>query len=151
MAAQLLFRAFFRATHQELPSIDRLTDDPGTQKSLQSTVTSVYQTPIGGLWHNVTISSCRNLMNHCVNLMIKSLEGEIYYSCKVDIHWDFHSAKFSSTPEQFSDYYVGDHKKKAYRRTKGRPAFVKGILYYKKETVFAKKSLSTRAKLDKNN
>ncbi|KAJ9169901.1 hypothetical protein P3X46_018046 [Hevea brasiliensis] len=87
----------------------------------------------------------------------KSFELE---GCHVDVHWDLRSARFSGSPEPSSDYYValvsegevvlmlGDYKKKAYKRTKARPALVDPTLFYKKENVFAKKSFSTRAKFD---
>ncbi|XP_065873170.1 uncharacterized protein [Euphorbia lathyris] len=80
--------------------------------------------------------------------------------CQVDIHWDLRSARFSGSPEPCSDYYValvsegevvlllGDHKKKAYKRTRARPALIDPILFHKKENVFAKKSFATRARFD---
>ncbi|KAJ7964661.1 DUF868 family protein [Quillaja saponaria] len=79
---------------------------------------------------------------------------------QMEVYWDLRSAKFSGSPEPSSDYYValvsdeevvlllGDYKKKAYKRTKSRPAFIDAVQYYKKENVFAKKSFSTRAKFD---
>ncbi|XP_057953987.1 uncharacterized protein LOC131148284 [Malania oleifera] len=78
----------------------------------------------------------------------------------VDVYWDLRSAKFAGSPEPCTDYYValiseeevvlllGDYKKKAYKRTKSRPALVDAQLFYKKENVFAKKCFSTRAKFD---
>ncbi|KAE8660768.1 hypothetical protein F3Y22_tig00116951pilonHSYRG00801 [Hibiscus syriacus] len=78
----------------------------------------------------------------------------------VDVYWDLRSAKFTSGPEPVSDYYValvsdeevvlllGDYRKKAYKRTKSRPALVEPVLFYKKENVFAKKSFAARAKFD---
>ncbi|CAI9114250.1 OLC1v1014926C1 [Oldenlandia corymbosa var. corymbosa] len=80
---------------------------------------------------------------------------------QLDAYWDLRSAKFSgSSPEPCSDFYValiseeevvlllGDYKKKAYKRTKSRPALVDAVLFFKKEHVFGKKSFSTRAKFD---
>ena len=79
---------------------------------------------------------------------------------QLDAYWDLRSAKFSGSPEPCSDFYValvseeevvlllGDYKKKAYKRTKARPALVDGVLFYKKEHVFGKKCFSTRAKFD---
>ncbi|MBA0675267.1 hypothetical protein Goshw_030066 [Gossypium schwendimanii] len=87
----------------------------------------------------------------------KSFEVE---GSQVDVYWDLRSAKFTSGPEPVSDYYValvadeevvlllGDYKKKAYKRTKARPALVQPFLIYKKENVFAKKSFATRARFD---
>ncbi|XVF81398.1 hypothetical protein PTKIN_Ptkin15bG0152000 [Pterospermum kingtungense] len=79
---------------------------------------------------------------------------------QVDVYWDLRSAKFTGGAEPVADYYValvadeevvlllGDYRKKAYKRTKSRPALVEPLLYYKKENVFAKKSFATRAKFD---
>ncbi|XP_022769557.1 uncharacterized protein LOC111313119 [Durio zibethinus] len=79
---------------------------------------------------------------------------------QVDVHWDLRSAKFTNGPEPVADYYValvadeevvlllGDYKKKAYKRTKSRPALVEPLLFYKRENVFAKKSFATRARFD---
>ncbi|KAK6918708.1 Protein of unknown function DUF868, plant [Dillenia turbinata] len=80
--------------------------------------------------------------------------------CQVEVFWDLRSAKFSGGPEPCTDYYValvsdeevllllGDDKKKAYKRTRSRPALVDAVLFYKKEHVFGKKCFSTRAKFD---
>lgn len=79
---------------------------------------------------------------------------------QLEAYWDLKSAKFSTGPEPISDYYValvvddevvlllGDNKKKAYKRTKARPALVEPVHFYKKENVFGKKSFSTRARFD---
>ncbi|XP_057797194.1 uncharacterized protein LOC131013165 [Salvia miltiorrhiza] len=79
---------------------------------------------------------------------------------QLEAYWDLKSAKFSAGPEPISDYYValvahnevvlllGDNKKKAYKRTKARPALVEPVIFYKKENVFGKKSFSTRARFD---
>ncbi|KAJ0253023.1 Uncharacterized protein HA466_0121240 [Hirschfeldia incana] len=80
----------------------------------------------------------------------------------VEVFWDLRSAKLSGngSPEPVSDYYVavvseeeivlllGDLKHKAYKRTKSRPALVEGFIYFKKESVFGKKTFSTRARFD---
>ncbi|GAY55126.1 hypothetical protein WN944_011176 [Citrus x changshan-huyou] len=165
------------------PLAEKITEDPVTNKTAQSTVTCGYQTHIAGYLRNVTVLWCKNLMNHSLSIMINSLEGDYHYSCKVDlkpwhfwskkgyksldvegnqveIYWDLRSAKFSGGPEPCGDFYValvweeevvlllGDYKKKAYKRTKARPALVEALQYYKKENVFAKKSFGTRAKFD---
>ncbi|GMG98767.1 hypothetical protein Nepgr_000607 [Nepenthes gracilis] len=79
-------------------------------------------------------------------------------SHQLEIFWDLRSAKFSGSPEPCSEYYValasdeeitlllGDYKKKAYKRTKKRPALVDAVQSLKKEVVYAKKSFSTRAR-----
>lgn len=91
-----------------------------------------------------------------INIQHKLAE-ESYH--QLDIYWDLRSAKFSgSSPEPCSDYYLalvsdeevvlllGDNKKKAYKRTKKRPALVDAIQSLKKEIVYAKKSFATRAR-----
>ncbi|KAK2647792.1 hypothetical protein Ddye_015281 [Dipteronia dyeriana] len=86
----------------------------------------------------------------------KSMEVEGNH---VEVYWDLRSAKFSGGPESNADYYValvwdeevvllGDYKKKAYKRTKSRPALVDSVHFFKKENVFAKKSFATRVKFD---
>ncbi|XP_022760057.1 uncharacterized protein LOC111306470 [Durio zibethinus] len=164
-----------RITKERQPHINNKND--------QTTVTLVYQTNIVGYWRCVTILWCKNLMNHCLNIMSNSTEGDFQYSCKIDIkpwhfwskkgyksfevegsqvdvYWDLRSAKFTTASEPVADYFValvadeevvlllGDYKKKAYKRTKSRPAFVEPLLIYKKENVFAKKSFATRARFD---
>ncbi|XP_030518792.2 uncharacterized protein LOC115732293 [Rhodamnia argentea] len=176
----------YRATSlptQAPPLAERITDDPVTIKTAQSTVTLAYQANIAGYWHNVTIIWCKNLMNHSLSITVDSLEGDFHYTCKidlkpwhfwskkgyksfevesnrVDVYWDLRSAKFSGSPEPCTDYYValvsdeevvlllGDYKKKAYKRTKSRPALVDAVLFYKKENVFGKKTFATRARFD---
>ncbi|XP_058219154.1 uncharacterized protein LOC131329800 [Rhododendron vialii] len=170
-------------SYSEQPLAERLTDDPVTHKTAQSTVICVYRAHIGGYWRNVTVLWCKNLMNHSITISFDSIDSEHNQSCKidfkpwhfwskkgfkpfdvdgnqVDIYWDLRSAKFSGGPEPCSDFYValvseeevvlllGDYKKKAYKRTKSRPALVEALMFYKKEHVFNKKSFSTRAKFD---
>ncbi|KAI3718422.1 hypothetical protein L6452_19293 [Arctium lappa] len=81
---------------------------------------------------------------------------------QIEVYWDFRSAKFLGSPEPCSDFYValiyeeevvfliGDLKQKVYKKMKTRPAEVEGLLFFKKEHVFGKKSFVTRAKFDPN-
>ncbi|XP_031091178.1 uncharacterized protein LOC115996177 [Ipomoea triloba] len=156
----------------------------GGGKNVQSSVTCVYQTHIGGYWRNATVVWCKNVTNHSLSVSVDSVETEDHSTCKVDLkpwqfwtkrgyktmevdgnrleaYWDFRSAKFSGGPEPVSDFYValvsdqemvlflGDYKKKAYKRTKSRPPLVEAALFYKKEHVFGKKSFTSRAKFDR--
>ncbi|XP_022994849.1 uncharacterized protein LOC111802263 [Cucurbita pepo subsp. pepo] len=165
------------------PLAERITEEPITNKTAQSTVTCFYQANISGFWRNVTVLWCKNLMNHTLTITISTLEGDFHCNYKIDIkpwqfwskkgfksleldgnqidiYWDVRSAKFSTGPEPCSDFYValvadeevvlllGDYKKKAYKRTKSRPALVEALLIYKKENVFAKKCFATRARFD---
>lgn len=98
-------------------------------KNVQSSVTCVYQTHIGGYWRNATVVWCKNLMNHSLSISVDSVETEDHSTCKIDLkpwqfwtkrgyktmevdgnrleaYWDFRSAKFSGGPEPISDYYV---------------------------------------------
>ncbi|XP_048328591.1 uncharacterized protein LOC125422165 [Ziziphus jujuba] len=169
--------------NQPSPVAEKISGDPITSKTAQSTVTCVYTVSIAGFFRKVTVLWCKNLMNHSLSISFHSLEGEFHNSCKIDlkpwhfwskkgyksievdgnhveVFWDVRSAKFSNCPEPCSDFYValvcdeevvlllGDYKKKAYKRTKSRPALVDPILFYKKENVFAKKCFSTRARFD---
>ncbi|XP_021631603.2 uncharacterized protein LOC110629062 [Manihot esculenta] len=182
MSFQHPLKAFSLGAKSAANLAEKIADNPVTNKTPQCMVTSIYQMHVSAHCCNVTVLWCKNLMNHSLNLIFNNPEeGEIYYSCKidlkpwffwskrgsksfdlqgcqVDIHWDFRSARFFGSPEPCSDYYValvsdgevvlmlGDYKKKAYKRTKARPALVDPTLFYKKENVLAKKSFSTRAK-----
>lgn len=117
---------------------------------------------------NVTVDSIEGDFNYTCKIELKpwhfwSKKG--YKSFEVDgnqveVYWDLRSAKFAGGPEPCAEYYValvsdeevvlllGDYKKKAYKRTKSRPALVDAVLVYKKENVFAKRSFSTRAKFN---
>ncbi|XP_010435360.1 PREDICTED: uncharacterized protein LOC104719196 isoform X1 [Camelina sativa] len=167
----------------ESSKAEKLTEDPVTYKTAQSSVTCIYQAHMVGFWRNVRVLWSKNLMNHSLTVMVTSVQGDMNYCCKVDlkpwhfwnkkgyksfevegnqvdVYWDFRSAKFNGGPEPSSDFYValvseeevvlllGDHKKKAFKRTKSRPALVDAALFYKKENVFGKKSFSTRAKFN---
>ncbi|KAJ4900822.1 hypothetical protein Rs2_14773 [Raphanus sativus] len=119
----------------------------------------------------VMVSSLDNDMNYCCKIDLvkpwqfwskrgsKSFEVEGNF---VEVFWDLRSAKLSGngSPQPVSEYYVaivsdeevvlllGDLKHKAYKRTKSRPALVEGFMYFKKESIFGKKTFSTRARFD---
>ncbi|EPS70399.1 hypothetical protein M569_04363 [Genlisea aurea] len=79
---------------------------------------------------------------------------------QVEAYWDLRSAKFSGSSQPLSDYYValisdeevvlllGDKRKKAYKRSKSRPALSDPIMLSKTEHAFGKRSFSTRASFD---
>ncbi|CAF2009667.1 uncharacterized protein LOC111207401 [Brassica napus] len=119
----------------------------------------------------VMVSSLDNDMNYCCKIdLVKpwqfwSKRGSKSFDVEgnfVEVFWDLRSAKLSGngSPEPVSDYYVaivsdeevvlllGDLKHKAYKRTKSRPALVEGFIYFKKESIFGKKTFSTRARFD---
>ncbi|KAG6388527.1 hypothetical protein SASPL_149955 [Salvia splendens] len=104
--------------------------DPVTQKTAQTSVTSIYQTHIAGYWRNVTVTWGKNAMNYSLGITVDSVDqNNIVYTCKIDIkpwhfwakkgykclevdgsqleaYWDLKSAKFLGSPEPVSDYYV---------------------------------------------
>ncbi|KAK4279047.1 hypothetical protein QN277_016810 [Acacia crassicarpa] len=181
-----LYRSFReQGVSSRSPIVDRITEEPVPSKSTQSTVTSIYQVNMVGYWRNVTILWTKNYMNHSLHLTVDALRGEIQYNCKIDVkpwhfwikkgyksfivdghqvevYWDLRSAKFSGSPEPYSDYYVavvsdeeivlllGDYKKKAYKRTKANTPLTDAVLMTKKENVFAKKSFLTKACFDES-
>ncbi|KAJ0989471.1 hypothetical protein J5N97_007827 [Dioscorea zingiberensis] len=75
----------------------------------------------------------------------------------VRLFWDLRRAKFSGEPEPLSGYYValvsdnevvlllGDHKTKAYKHTGFPPSLTNAALVSRREHVFGKKKLATRA------
>ncbi|XP_023755904.1 uncharacterized protein LOC111904364 [Lactuca sativa] len=155
-----------------------------SSKTAQCTVSCMYQAHIGGFWRTVTAHWTKNIMHHSLNILVDSVESpDRRHHCKVDlkpwhfwgkksyktfevdslqidVYWDFRSARFSSSPEPSSNFYValicdeevvlliGDLEKKVYKRTKSRPG-VDTILFFKKEHVFGKKSFTTKARFDK--
>ncbi|KAL2317526.1 hypothetical protein Fmac_031402 [Flemingia macrophylla] len=178
--------AFHRSLRaQPVPSSlpEKTTEEPLPCKVAQSNVTCFYQANVAGFWRNISVLWSKNLMNHSLHITVDSADGEVHYTCKIDVkpwhfwskkgyktfevdgnqvelYWDLRSAKFAGSPEPGSDFYValvsdeevvlllGDYKKKAYKRTKSRPALVDAKLLIKKENVFAKKSFSTKARFD---
>ncbi|KAL6132576.1 hypothetical protein ACLB2K_064816 [Fragaria x ananassa] len=85
----------------------------------------------------------------------KSLEA---YSSKIDIYWDFSSAKFGSGPEPVDGYYVGimvnrqmilllgDMKKEAFKKTSASPASSNAGCIARREHIFGKKVFTTKAR-----
>ncbi|XP_062170600.1 uncharacterized protein LOC133876349 [Alnus glutinosa] len=148
----------------------------------ETSITFVYQAKVSEFLRNVTVTWCKNLVNHSLSITVENPSDENQYTCKVDIRawqfwgrkglksfeldgklvgifWDFRQAKFSTTPDPCSDYYVamvsgeevvlllGDLKKEAYERTRSRPSLEYATLLYKKEHVYGKRSFCTRAML----
>lgn len=118
------------ANSHETPLAQKLSNDPITSRTAQSTAISVHQTAIGGYWRNVTIIWSKNLTSHSLGVVIDSVEtGNEQCSCKIDlkpwqfwskkgykmfevdgnqieVYWDLRSAKFSGSPEPMSNFYV---------------------------------------------
>ncbi|KAL6975143.1 hypothetical protein U1Q18_023938 [Sarracenia purpurea var. burkii] len=166
--------------HHPVPTPEgKLKEDAMTNKAAQNFVTSVYDAKVAGLCRCVTVTWLKNLMSHTLNILVENPFGEDHYTCKidlktwqfwgrkglksfkvdgkrVDVFWDFRAAKFSSSPEPSSNYYVavvsdeevvlllGDQKNEAFKRTKSRPSLVDAVLVHKKEAVFGKKCFCSR-------
>ncbi|XP_052206756.1 uncharacterized protein LOC127811084 [Diospyros lotus] len=116
-------------SYAEPPLAQKITDEPVTQKTAQSTVTSVYQTHIAGHWRNITVLWCKNPVSHSVTISVDSVHGDFHGSCRIDlkpwqfwckkgfktfdvdsnqveVYWDLRSAKFCGSPEPASDFYI---------------------------------------------
>ncbi|XP_052177495.1 uncharacterized protein LOC127791551 [Diospyros lotus] len=157
-------------------------EDATKNKTTQSFVTCVYEAKVADFSRNVTVTWSKNLTSQTLNISVENRSGENQCNCKidlktwqfwgskglksfiidgqrVDIFWDFRTAKFSGSPEPCSDYYVamvsgeevvlllGDRKKEAFKRSKSRPSLVDSVLRHKKENVFGKRCFFTRSTL----
>ncbi|THF97417.1 uncharacterized protein LOC114315723 [Camellia sinensis] len=164
--------------HSEGKSIE----DAVTNRIAQNFVTYTYETNVANLCRNVTVTWSKNLMNHTLHIVVENPSSENHYTCKVDlktwqfwgrkglksfrvddkcvnVFWDFRAAKFSTSPEPCSDYYVavvsneeivlllGDQKIEALKRTRSRPSLVDAMLVHKKESVFGKKYFRSKTML----
>ncbi|KAL7100033.1 hypothetical protein ACP275_09G123400 [Erythranthe tilingii] len=128
MAYRISARTQSLSSSQQPPA-QRLTNEPVTQKTAQSTVTCVYQAYIAGFWRNVTVLWSKNVMNYSLCISVESVDDEQASTCKIDLkpwhfwakkgyktfevdgnqldaYWDLKSAKFSGSPEPFAEYYV---------------------------------------------
>ncbi|KAM6576976.1 hypothetical protein CsatB_028813 [Cannabis sativa] len=154
-----------------------------SSKNAQNLVTCVYQCRLRGRSCLITVSWSKNLMgqgltvgiddssNHCLCKVdikpwlfskrrgSKSLEA---YSSKIDIYWDFSSAKFGSGPQPLEGYYVGvvvdrqmvlllgDLRKEAFKKTSATPMPSDAVFVAKKEHIFGKRVFSTKAQFCNN-
>ncbi|RHN56430.1 hypothetical protein MtrunA17_Chr5g0429401 [Medicago truncatula] len=144
----------------------KTTEEHVPSKVAQSTVACFYKAIVAGFWRNVSVLWCKNLMNHTLHVMVDSVGDDSQFSCKIDVKpWPFWSKKGYKTFEVEGNHVevywhlrnakftvvvllLGDYKKKAYKRTKSRPALVEAMLLLKKENIFGKKSFSTKARFD---
>lgn len=88
--------------NQPPPMAEKLTDDPVTSRTAQSTVTCVYTAFIAGKWRRVTVTWCKDLMHHFFTVTIHApadtFGGDFFHrqssTCKVDLKpWHFWSKK----------------------------------------------------------
>ncbi|GAB4845888.1 hypothetical protein Ancab_024892 [Ancistrocladus abbreviatus] len=177
--------ALSRQTSMQQPS--QLAKQNPSDISAESLVTYVYEANISGTLSEITATWSKNLTSHslCItvhNLLDKmpqkstckiELQGRLFLSRKglksidvdskrVDIFWDFRSAKFPATgsPEPHSDYYaalvcngelvllLGDNEDEAIRRTMSRPPLIEPTILHKFENVFGNDYFCTQALLD---
>ncbi|KAK7320305.1 hypothetical protein VNO77_29658 [Canavalia gladiata] len=168
-------------TIPEPPSRKKTCKDQATKKAApHNSVTFVYQTKIAESFRSVTVIWNKSPTNHFLSMRVENPSEEDKYTCKidlesgqswgkkglksfeidgarVDIFWDVRRAKFSTSPQPCSGYYValvykkevllllGDLKKDAYERTKSKPSSEGAILLCKKDNVLGKKVFYTRA------
>lgn len=83
-------------------------------------------------------------------------------SSKIDLFWDFSGAKFGAGPEPLEGFYlalvceaemvllIGDLRKEAFKKTNASPGLSNSIFVSKKEHIFGKKVLCTRAQFCDN-
>ncbi|XP_004302026.1 PREDICTED: uncharacterized protein LOC101296394 [Fragaria vesca subsp. vesca] len=155
------------------------SNNHNTSRTAQNLVTCIYQCRLRNRSCLITVTWSRNLMGQGLSIGIddssnqclckvdikpwlfskrrgsKSLEA---YSSKIDIYWDFSSAKFGSGPEPVDGYYVGivvdrqmilllgDMKKEAFKKTSASPASSNAGCIARREHIFGKKVFTTKAR-----
>ncbi|KAL9316775.1 hypothetical protein ACSQ67_017776 [Phaseolus vulgaris] len=158
---------------------DKITEGDAPQNS----VTFVYQTKVGESLRSVTVSWCKDPTDHFLAMSVDNTLEENKFSCKidlesgqswgkkglrsfeiagarVDIYWDLRHAKFSTSPQPNSGYYIalvykkevllllGDLENDALVRTKSKPSPEEATLVCKRDNVYGKKMFCTRAILE---
>lgn len=152
-------------------------------KTAQNLVTCVYQCRLRGRSCLITVVWSKNLMGQGLSVGIddsanqslckvdikpwlfskrkgsKSLEAN---SSKIDIYWDFSSAKFGSGPEPLEGFYVGvvfdrqmvlllgDLRKEAFKKTNATPVPSNAVFIARRENIFGKKVFRTKAQFCDN-
>lgn len=156
------------------------SSNANSDKAAHNVVTCVYQCGFLGKSCWITVTWSKNLMGQGLSVGIddgtnqclckteikpwlfskkkgsKKLEADL---CKIDMYWDFSSAKFGSGPEPLKGFYLGlvfekqmilllgDMRNEALKRTGSLPAPLQfsAILISKREQMFGKTVFSTRA------
>ncbi|RAL49989.1 hypothetical protein DM860_017778 [Cuscuta australis] len=159
---------------------EEANDEPASPT--QNFVTCIHIAKIAELLRTITVTWSKTLISHTLFIIVENPSEDNHYTCKidlktwkfwgkkglksfnvdqvrVDVFWDFRAAKFLSSPEPVSDYYValsargevvillGDKKNEASKRSKARPSLVDAVLVHKKESVHAKRCFCTRTML----
>ncbi|XP_047335965.1 uncharacterized protein LOC124939544 [Impatiens glandulifera] len=104
-------------------------DDVPPNRPGQNIVTCIYEVKVADSCRNVTVTWAKNIMTHCLTILMENPSGENHHACKidlkswqfwgrkglksfkieekrVDVFWDFRAAKITTSPEPLSDYYV---------------------------------------------
>ncbi|KAM7504336.1 hypothetical protein LguiB_003240 [Lonicera macranthoides] len=171
----------FSSSKTQPPIVEKPPGEAATNKPPQNLVTCVHRAKIAGLYCTITLTWTKSFMkyilfvtveeNNCCTFKIdlstwqfwarKGVKSFKVDEKRIDVFWDFRSAKFSSSPEPASDYYValvsdgdvvlliGDQKKEAFKRikSKSKASLVDSRLLYKKENVVGKKCFGARSLL----
>ncbi|KAB1213144.1 hypothetical protein CJ030_MR5G015868 [Morella rubra] len=109
---------------------EKPADGPATViRSGQSVSMAVYRTKIAGQCRLITVTWCKNMLQHGLYVSVEGIEGEEHHRCKIELKawyfwkkqgsknfmvdgktvhvvWDLKAAKFNSETEPQSDYYV---------------------------------------------
>ena len=109
---------------------ERPADDPATViRSGQSVSMSVYRTKIAGQCRLITITWCKDMLQHGLSVSVREVDGDEHHRCKVELKpwyfwrkqgskhfmvdgktvyvvWDLKAAKFNGETEPQTDYYV---------------------------------------------
>lgn len=175
----------FSSSKTQPPIVEKPIGEAATNKPPQNLVTCVHRAKIAGLYHTITLTWTKSFMKYILFVTVENISEENNCcTCKIelstwqfwakkglksfkvdkkriDVFWDFRSAKFSSSPEPVSDYYValvsdgevvlliGDQKKEAFKRmkSKSKASLVDSRLLNKKENVVGKKCFGARSLL----
>ncbi|KAK9288307.1 hypothetical protein L1049_016758 [Liquidambar formosana] len=155
----------------------------GATRTAQNMVTCIYHCKLLGQSCLITITWSKNLMGQCLSVEIddssnqwsgkfdikpwlfskrKGSKGLEVNASKIEIYWDFSSAKFGSGPEPLEEFYlavvfngemvflVGDLRKEAFKKTNAIPVDSNAIFLSKREHVFGKRVYGTRAQFCDN-
>lgn len=167
------------------PPAPKQADNQDGDAEPQTSVTFIYQAIVADFFRNVTFLWFKNSTSHYLNIFVeKPLDEENPYTLKIDlktwqfwgkkglksldidgrrveVYWDMRQAKFSTSPEPCSCYYVaivsggevamllGDLEEEAYKRTKKGPSPIQPTLKCKKEHLQGKRLFCTRTILSR--
>lgn len=165
------------------PPAPKQPDNQAGDAEAQTSVTFIYQAVVADIFRNVTFLWFKNSSSHYFSIFVekpsdekdpytlkidlktsqfwgkKGLKSLDMESRRVEVYWDMRRAKFATSPEPSSGYYVaivsggevamllGDLEEEAYKRTKKGPSAIQPTLRCKKEHVQGKRLFCTRTTL----